>query len=223
MWIKERTIKNVCYPQYPSFCGVASCTGVLNSLLGLSVSQEILHENYGVGAITKLPLTTHSALESLDEMPRQGLGMSNWDLIRLFNAYCLDQGKRPWTSILCGQDFIREMANKESRGKILNWVQEESCQAIIHLPNHYVVLAGLLTVNGEDDLHFIQADSATTKGPISSSSLANLQSLAQGDPRYGLVLFSLSPIPEGLFSEWSEEMLPKESRELERFDRINRS
>lgn len=222
IWIKKRTIQGVCYPQHPSFCGIAACAGVINALLGSSVTKEELHEAYGVGARTKLPLSPNSELKNLGQMNRKGMGFSNWDLIRLVNAACLDRGIRPWSSVLCGQSFFREMTQEENQQRFLTWVQEESHQAIIHISNHYVVLAGLHIVNGSEEIHFIQADSARNKGPLSSSSLGMLQDLAKRDYRYGFVLFSLEPIPRSLFTVWSDDMYPKESQELHRFERIER-
>jgi hypothetical protein len=217
---KPSTLAGACFPQLPSFCGIASCIGVINAMLNTAVTQQELHERYGIGAFTKLPLKTDSPLENLALLSRTGSGFSNWDLIRLVNAVCLDAGKTPYSAILCGQDFVREIGSR-GLADLIKWLSKDCNQVIIHIKNHYLVLSGVYKNRITNDYYFIMANSSKTHGPCSSMGLNDLLSLAKIDPRYGMVFFSLENIPQALFNLWTPEMLPIESRNLTRFDKMD--
>lgn len=221
-WTKDETIKAVVYPQLPSFCGVAACCGAANALLGTVLTQEDLHERYGIGERTKLRLPPGGGLPGdLASRPRKGRGMSNWDLIRLFNSILLDAGRDPHAAVLCGADFLRETADEAELQRILEWAGLPSSQAVVHIVNHYALFAGLFRPRQESVSYLILADSATRKGPLRSLPLAEVQGLAAGDERYGWLLLSDRPIPRDVFRLWSESMLPREVRRKERFERID--
>lgn len=220
-WIKDETVKAVVYPQLPSFCGVAACCGAANALLGQTLTQERLHERYGIGERTKLQLPPGALPGDLGSRPRQGRGMSNWDLIRLFNSILLDAGREPYATVLCGADFLRETADEADLQRILEWGGLPSSQIIVHIVNHYALLAGQLRPYPGVASYLILADSATRKGPLRSLPLAEVQDLAARDERYGWLLLSDRPIPRDLFRLWTESMLPSEVRKKERFERTD--
>src|SRR5262249_38311009 len=138
-WLKEEAIREVVFPQLPSFCAVAVCCGVLNALLGSSLTQEGLHELYAVGERTKLHLPQGQLPEDLKSRPRWGRGMSNWAVVRLFNSGVLDAGREPYAAILCGADFVRETADEAGLQRLLAWTRQPSNQAVVHVVNHYAL------------------------------------------------------------------------------------
>ena len=213
---KPATLAKVCFPQLPSFCGIASCLCVCNALLGSHLSQQDMHRQYGVGALTKLPLKVDSPLDNLETMSRDGMGLSNWDVIRLFNTICLDAGATPASALLCGLDFIRE-AGEGPNDALLRWFSKDCNQAIIHIKNHYMVCAGIIESAITHQYSLIAANSSRNYGPCSSFGWQELQKLAQSDSRYGLILMSLEPLPRTLFDQWSQTMLPLESTDFMRF------
>lgn len=218
-WLKEEAIRHAVFPQLPSFCAVAVCCGALNALLGTSLTQVQMHELYGVGEWTKLHLPPGQLPPDLKSLPRSGRGMSNWDVIRLFNAAMLDAGREPHAAVLCGRDFVRETADEPNLRRLFEWARQPSNQVVVHLMNHYALIAGLLRPEPGKGPYLVLADSSITKGPLRSLLLAEVRGLAAGDERYGWILFSDRLIPEDLFSLWTESMRPSEVRRRERFER----
>jgi hypothetical protein len=222
-WTKPEVVTHAIYPQLPSFCAVAACAGAANALLGTDHDQRWFHEVYAAGAHTRLRLPPGPLPGDLDAWPRSGPGIGNWDLIRLFNSVMLDAGKEPHSALLCGADFVREAAGDAVLERLLEWARLPSSQVVVHLARHYVLLAGLVHRHAGADVHLVVADSAPGKGPIRSLPLAEVRELAERDPRYGWILLADRPLPERLFSRWSDEMLPPEVRQRERFERKDRT
>jgi hypothetical protein len=222
--MKNEAVTSLMFPQYPNFCGVASCGGAANAILHIDLSQEDLHHTYGIGKYTKLkiPIGFNFAKDSFKDYQKIGMGMSNWDIVRLFNAIMLDHDKTPYSLVLAGQDFVREM-KADNFANLNDWLQQEGNQAVVHIVDHYVLFAG----SYEDEKsrkYMVCADPSGSKGPVNSLPLSELITLASKDRkygRYGMILLSDTEIPsEALFSEVNENMFPKESTTRERFSRI---
>ncbi len=218
-WIKEEALRHAVFPQLPSFCAVAVCGSAVNALLGTALTQERLHEIYGVGERTKLQLPPGQLPADLRSLPRSGWGMSNWDLIRLFNAVMEDAGREPHAAVLCGADFVRETAAEAGLQRLLEWARLPTSQAVVHVVSHYALLAGLLRSGPERAPYLVLADSSIRKGPLRSLPLAEVRELAARDERYGWILLSDRPIPEDLFSRRTASMLPAEVTLRQRFER----
>ncbi|MEN3333951.1 MAG: hypothetical protein V7641_3316 [Blastocatellia bacterium] len=223
VWIKGAALTYAVFPQWPSFCGVATCCGALGSILQKPVTQQELQRRYQVGLYTKLHASAVCDPNTFAKRQRSGKGFSNWDAIRLCNAVLLDEGREPAATVFCGQDFVRESAQPECRRELLDWLRHDSCQALIHLQNHYVLFAGAHESSVDGSLSLLVADSSKRSGPLRSLALAELSSLANADERYGFVLISDRDIPRTLFRTWTSAMMPPEVSERRRFARIDKS
>ena len=223
VWVKSAVLEYAVFPQWPSFCGVAACCGALGAILRKPVTQQQLHERYQIGLYTKLKAPPESDPKTFASRKRSGKGFSNWDAIRLCNAVLLDAGREPSATILCGQDFVRETAAQEGRRALLDWLRGDGGQAIIHLRNHYVLLAGAFESSLNGGLSLLLADSSKRFGPLRSLAVGELAALAKADERYGFVLVSDRGIPQSLFRTWTSAMVPPEVSERQRFARIDES
>jgi hypothetical protein len=222
-WLKAKVLEYLIYPQLPSFCGIAACCGALSCILNRQVTEQILHSQYQVGLYTKLRAPHTCSPDNFASLPRLGPGFSNWDVIRLFNAVLLDEGKQPAAVVLCGKDFVRETEEPSQLQQVLNWLRDDSCHAIVHTINHYTLVAGVFQNSLTEAAYLLLADSATRPGPLRSLALSNITALAREDERYGFVLVSDKPIPRTLFRRWTDTMTPPEVTEQQRFVRIDES
>ena len=222
-WLKANVLDYSIFPQLPSFCAIAACCGALSCILDRQITEEMLHARYGVGLYTKLNAPATCAPETFASLPRTGLGFSNWDVIRLCNSVLLDEGKKPATALLCGEDLVRETADLKGRQRLFEWLQHDACQVIIHTVNHYTLVAGASRLPLNGDHYLLVADSARRSGPLRSLALSDLITLAREDARYGFTLVSDSTIPPDLFSIWTSAMTPPEVIEQQRFARIDKS
>jgi hypothetical protein len=222
-WLKRNVLEYSVFPQLPSFCGVAACCGAIGSIIGRQFTEQMLHANYQVGRYTKLRAPAGCSTEDFATLPRGGPGFSNWDVIRLCNSVLLDEGKTPAAAVLCGKDFVRETAAGDRVDRILNWLRDDSCHAIVHTIDHYTLAAGAYQSPTAEGTYLLLADSAKLTGPVRSLALSKLRKLAEQDERYGFVLVSDKAIPTSLFQIWTSSMLPPEVTEQQRFARINKS
>lgn len=220
--LKPNVFEYLIFPQLPSFCGIAACCGALGSILHRQVTENELHATYGVGLYTKLRAPADYPSDKFASLPRSGKGFSNWDVIRLLNAVLLDNSKGPETVILCGEDFVREVSNPDQFDNILDWLQDNSCHAIVHIVDHYALFAGTLQLPKTGEVYLLLADSSTRTGPLRSLALSEIADLARGDDRYGFILVSDKPIPRSLFELWTDPMTPPEIIEKKRFARIDK-
>jgi len=222
-WIKPGVIEHLIFPQYPYFCGIAACGCVANTLLDIHLTQIDLHAAYGIGnkCKMKIPLAYDFSDGNFDQFEPRGMGISNWDIIRLFNAILLDKGSTPYSALLTGKDLVSEIENGRY-GSLEKWLQGQGNHAVIHLEDHYVTYAGAIST-GESDF-IVCADSSKFKGPLNSLNLNDLIALAASDGtynRYGFILLSDQEIPlKQLFKHVTADMRPKESEDCQRFDRI---
>lgn len=223
LWLKPRVFEYAIFPQLPSFCGVAACCGALGAILDKRITEQSVHQRYQVGLYTKLQAPATCSPDEFAGRPRVGLGFSNWDVIRLFNAVMLDEGRGPGSAVLCGADFVRETAHPRSVERLLDWLQDDECQAIVHTVHHYTLIAAAIRPAAEADTYLVLSDSGARSGPARSMPLSKLRSLTERDERYGLVLLSDKPIPHTLFDSWTTAMTPPEATGQERFARINKS
>ena len=220
-WIKYEIIEKIEFPQHPYFCAIASCCAVANALLKKKYTQADLHSLYGIGSKSKLnvPLKFDFSTKRLNGKNPVGKGISNWDIIRLFNSIMLDNKSTPHSALLTGKNFAQIIINGNYRN-IQDWLRKENNQVIIHLHNHYVVYAGGYS-NGSGLEYIICGDSSKGKGPIRSVDLAELIKLSNKKDkynRYGFIFLSNKKIPlKKIFNISLPEMQPKESANLERF------
>ena len=223
-WIKNEIIEKIEFPQHPYFCAIASCCTVTNTLLKKNYTQADLHLLYGIGRKSKLnvPLKFDFFIQSLDTKKPVGMGISNWDIIRLFNSIMLDNNSTPHSAILTGKNFAQTILNG-NYNNIQDWLRKENNQIIIHLRNHYVVYAGAYSIRNKLE-YIICGDSSKGKGPIRSLNLMELVKLSNKNDkynRYGFIFLSNKKIPfKKIFNNFLPEMEPKESANLERFDYI---
>ena len=222
-WLKTNVLEYSIFPQLPSFCAIAACCGALSCILERQITEEMLHSRYGVGLYTKLNAPATCSPENFASLQRSGPGFSNWDVIRLCNSVLLDEGKNPSTVLLCGGDFLRETVELHLRQKLFEWLDDDSCQIIIHTVNHYSLVAGASKVLLEGDQYLLVADSARRSGPLRSLAMGDIITLADNDERYGFILISDRTIPPDLFSSWTNAMTPPEVIEQQRFARIDKS
>ena len=222
-WLKTNLLEYSIFPQLPSFCGVAACCGALSCILTKQITEQMLHEQYQVGLYTKLRAPTSCAPDKFADLPRVGLGFSNWDVVRLFNAVLLDEGREPAAVVLCGNDLVRETEDSNQLKQILDWLRDDHCHVIVHTLNHYTLVAGVFHDFLSDDVYLLLADSATRSGPLRSLPLSDLATLCRRDDRYGFILVSDRTIPHTLFRNWTSAMNPPEVTEKQRFARIDKS
>lgn len=222
-WLKTNVLEYFIFPQLPSFCGIAACCGALGSILNKQITEQMMHSTYEVGLYTKLRAPSTCSPDHFAILPRSGLGFSNWDVIRLCNSLLLDEGRRPSTVLLCGDDFVRETANPYQRRRLLEWLQQDSSQAVVHTVNHYTLVAGGSCQSLNDDNYLLLADSAKSTGPLRSLRMTDIITLAGKDERYGFILISDRTIPHDIFSNWTRAMTPPEVIEQRRFVRIEKS
>jgi hypothetical protein len=222
-WLKTSVLEYSIFPQLPSFCGIAACCGALGCILHRRITEQILHAEYQAGLYTKLHAPATCSPDDFASLPRLGPGFSNWDVIRLCNAVLLDAGKQPSSVVLCGRDFVRETEEPNQLKRILDWLRDDSCHAIVHTINHYTLVAGVFQNSLTEDIYLLLADSAARFGPLRSLALSNITTLAHQDERYGFVLVSDKTIPQTLFQRWTSSMTPPEVTERQRFARIDGS
>jgi hypothetical protein len=222
-WLKTNVLEYSIFPQLPSFCGIAACCGALSCILDRQITEAMMHSRYGVGLYTKLNAPATCSPENFANLPRSGLGFSNWDAIRLCNSVLLDEGKKPSTALLCGDDLVRETADLSGPQRLFEWLQQDSCQVIIHTVNHYSLIAGASKLPLNSHHYLLVADSARRSGPLRSLALGDLITLAGQDARFGFILVSDRTIPRDVFSSWTSAMIPPEVIEQQRFVRIDES
>ncbi len=219
--LKHNVFEHLIFPQLPNFCGIAACCTALSCILQRQLTEQELHTQYEVGRYTKLRIPVDHPLDNLKSIPRLGQGFSNWDVVRLINAVLLDYEKEPSSVILCGEDFVREVLNPHRLNSILDWLQDNSSHAIVHIMNHYAVFGGVLQSPKTREIYLLLADSSVQTGPFRSIALSEIINLALRDQRYGVVLVSDKPIPQNIFELWTAAMTPPEVSERKRFARIN--
>ncbi|HLT39551.1 MAG TPA: hypothetical protein VK034_24875 [Enhygromyxa sp.] len=199
-FIKTDVLAAGIYPQLPYFCGASSVLAVLRCATGEHLDEHDLHRRYGI-----------------DPSIRKERGMSNWDIIRLFNAGLLDAGRTPHTLLLCGNDYVRKHWIADQRFR--EWMKATGNYGIVHLRGHYAAVAGVYE-DSQGDWHFVLVDSGRRRGPVRSINHSQLHDLASADARYGVILLSLTNITGDWIGPVSEAMAPPETVEQIRLPRL---
>jgi hypothetical protein len=219
LWIKNEIFDRLIFPQYPYFCGIASCCTVSNTILNLNYTQEDLHHKYGVGTLTKLNIPKNDILVDITKYTKSNisLGFSNWDIIRLFNSLMLDNKIIPYSALLTGKVFV-DVVNKLDINLFNNWLKLKNNNIIIHLENHFVIYAGYYRTSSNSS-YIICADSSKKKGPLNTINYSDLILLCNSEnEKYGFILLSDAKISLiDTLHESKNNMLPIESIDRHRF------
>lgn len=173
------------HPQYKNFCGICSVITICNTLFKISLTQKEAHQKYNAGYYTKRRLNHGSCPETEQLELVNPLGMSNFDVIRLFNSISINAGFEPNSALLTG--LTLSDIDIES---FLDWLTSDNNNAVIHIKGHYVSLMGFLL--NETGLFWIVLDSKR-KGevsPISTIPHSKIINLSKESDKYGFILLS---------------------------------
>lgn len=199
---------NFIQPQHKNFCGICSLIAVVNSLFSLGLTQESINKKYRAGYLTKRKLTSQSnpaydQLELVDEY-----GMSNFDIIRLFNTISIDCNNVPFTALLTGESLFSVKTQE-----IANWFKIKDNHMILHMGSHYMAITGYL--HSETGFYWIVADSKR-KGdvyPIRTINNNELLNYAKVSDKYGLILLTNEDIEFLQEEKGNPLFFPNESKE----------
>lgn len=187
-YLNQHLFNQSIFPQYKSFCGVCSIIAVVNSEFNTGFTQDSLHSAYHVGLLTKRNVAFDANPRSEDLAIVDPNGMSNYDIIRLFNSVAIDNETKPYSALLTGQNF----AQVEPR-VLSKWFKQQGNYLIFHSQNHYFPIIGF--VEDKHDMYWIRSDSSyLTQNPVFSTKHTVFAEIAASSDKYGFILLSTSKI-----------------------------
>ncbi|RRS08609.1 hypothetical protein EAG18_11475 [Pseudoalteromonas sp. J010] len=194
-------------PQYKNFCGICSLIAVVNTLFDDEFTQDSFHQQFNAGFYTKRKVSDSADPATENMALVDPKGMSNFDIIRLFNSVCKTNKVAPFSALLTG-DMLAQIAASD----IANWLTQKENFIIYHCVGHYKVVAGYTA--SQTGHYWIMADSKRHGdiSPIQSLSHQAVTALANTSQKYGFILLSTKPI-DFLASESSNSaVFPVESK-----------
>ncbi len=203
------------FPQYKNFCGVCSIIAVVNSELNTNYTQDSLHQAYKAGSFTKRQVSHEADPSSEDLTLVDPKGMSNFDIIRIFNSVMLDHQHRPYSALLTGKNFTSVPTEV-----LCDWFKQTGNYLIFHTQNHYFPIIGF--VQNKQAIHWVRSDSSyQTNQPVFSTLHDKFQQTAALSNKYGFILLSSSPIE--MLNKYiqgnNEDVFPIESTKTIRLQR----
>ncbi|PCK33285.1 hypothetical protein [Pseudoalteromonas piscicida] len=176
-------------PQYKNFCGICSLIAVVNTLFDESFTQDAFHQQFNAGFYTKRKVSSSANPAKEDLALVDPKGMSNFDIIRLFNSVCASKAITPYSALITG-----DMLATIPAADIANWLAAEGNFIIYHCVGHYKTLAGYTA--SKTGHYWIAADSKSHGdiAPIHSIQHQAAIELATTSEKYGFILLSTTPI-----------------------------